>query len=368
MPIWATSFYSFIKMKKTKITKTIRHLLYIMLIFTAPSSMSAQSVQGVDYYLPKSVMRFTIKVERTLYKPGQFAPYANRYLRKNVSQQSATSYRLIDMDMDQLATPDTSKHFTLVLDKKHLIDRVSRADNGQLLAINADVQTTDVPERNFAPAPKSQPLNPNDFMSEDILNAGSIGKMAELTAREIYDIRDSKNQLNRGEADYMPKDGTQLKIMLANLDRQETALSQLFEGTITRDTTWTTISYTPLKEGQEVLFRFSKHLGLVESDDLSGEPYYIIVKDAHTIATPEPTPEGGKPDKNDIGLRVSQPGKILVTISNMDRTLNTYELIAPQFGTIESLSGELFNKKQSSKIVLDSLTGSVKTIESTTSE
>ena len=37
--------------------------------------------------------------------------------------------------------------------------------------------------------------------------------------------------------------------------------------------------------------------------------------------------------------------------------------VAPQFGKVEALSGELFGKKQSSKLVLDPLYGSILSIE-----
>lgn len=329
---------------------------------------TAQSVEGTSYYLPKAVVRFTVKVEKTDYEPGRFAQYARRYLKKDVAQEPSTSYRLLGLSMDQLAVPDTARHFTLLMEKKRSITKVARDEKGQLLGINADIQPAVVATSVFTPAPKPQPLNPNDYMSEDILNAGSPAKMAELTAREIYDIRDSRNQLNRGQADFMPRDGTQMRLMLANLDKQEEALGQLFEGTVTKDTTWTTVDYLPAKEGQEVLFRFSRKLGLTDSDDLAGAPYYINVRDNHTVAAPRPTANQKKEDKNDIGLRVAQPGKITISITNGTRTIATYEVSAPQFGTIESLSGELFGKKQSSRIVLDPLTGSIKTIEAIAAE
>ena len=37
-------------------------------------------------------------------------------------------------------------------------------------------------------------------------------RQAELVAKEIYSIRESKNALLRGEADNMPKDGAQLDV------------------------------------------------------------------------------------------------------------------------------------------------------------
>jgi hypothetical protein len=338
-----------------------RALAVTMAALTLPAA--AQSIEGTSYYLPKATVQFTVKVEKTQYTPGRFAPYAHRYLKKDVAQDPATTFRIIGITMQQGAEPDTAKHFALLVDKKHSISKVSRSDNGLLLAINADGKPADRTQQTFTPAPKPTPLNPNDYMNEDIVNAGNTAKMAELTAQEIYDIRDSRNQLNRGEAEFMPKDGTQLAIMLRNLDTQEKALSQLFEGTTVRDTTWTDVAYVPTKEGETVLFRFSELLGLLDSDDLAGAPYYLQVVDKHTVAQPQPMAEPKKEDKNDIGLRVNQPGKIVLTLMREDQKVDDFEILAPQFGTVESLSGELFGKKQSSKIILDALTGSVLTIE-----
>lgn len=351
---------------------TRRHIVIALwaslLSLAMPQTTHAQSIEGTDYYLPKAVMRFTVKVEKTQYQPGKFANYARRYIKKDVAMEPATSYRLIGLDMNQLAMPDTAKHFTLIVDKKHSINKVSRADNGQLLAINGEAQALPEPLPSFTPAPKPAPLNPHDFMTAEILNATNSAKMAELSAREIYDIRESRNLLNRGEADNLPKDGAQLRIMLANLDRQETALSQLFEGTTEKDTTWTTIDFTPTEVGQQVLFRFSKRLGLLDNDDLGGAPYYIIVTDNHTVAAPKPAEPNKKEDKNDIGLRVSQPGSINVSITNGTKQLYNYQLQAPQFGVVESISGELFGRKQSSRLILNPLTGSLQSIEAIAAE
>lgn len=328
-----------------------------------PLALSAQSIEGTSYTLPKNGMNFTVKVEKTQYTPGKFCQYAERYMKEKVSQQPSTTYRIIGISMDATAVPDTAKRFTLITDKKHTIDKVTCSPSGQLLAINADAQPLRQQAQVFTPAKKPAPLNPNDYMTEDILSAGSTAKMAELSAKEIYDIRDSRNSLSRGEADNLPKDGAQLALMYANMNRQEAALSQLFYGTTVKDTAWTQVSFMPEKEGRSVLFRFSKYYGLVDAGDLSGTPYYINVADERTAVEPE-TVEGKKEDKNDIGLRVALPSKIKATLTCEGKTIDTYEISAAQFGYVESLSGELFGKKQSSQIVLDPLTGSVRSIKS----
>ena len=329
------------------------------------SPLLAQSIEGTSYMLPKNGMRFTVKVEKTQYKPGAFSPYAERFMREKVSQQPTTTYRIIGIEMDETSKPDTSKQFRLTVDKKYSIDKVSLTHDGQLLAINTDATQPALPVRVFKPAPKPAPLDPSAFMTEDILSAGSTAKQAELTAKEIYDIRDSRNSLSRGDADNLPKDGAQLKLMYENMNRQEAALTQLFEGVTTKDTTWTQLSFLPLKEGRTVLFRFSKYYGLVSSDDLCGEPYFITITDEHTAKDPmaDVTVDKKKEDKNDIGLRAALPSKIKAVLSTGGKTVATYEMNAAQFGFVQSLSGDLFGKKQSAQIVFDPLTGSVRSIK-----
>ena len=61
--------------------------------------------------------------------------------------------------------------------------------------------------------------------------------MAELIAQDIYEIRESRNLLVRGQADNMPKDGEQLRLMLNQLDKQDMAMTGLFSGITTKDTT-----------------------------------------------------------------------------------------------------------------------------------
>ena len=89
---------------------------------------------------------------------------------------------------------------------------------------------------------------------------------------------------------------------MANLDKQERALMQMFTGTTERDTTETTLTFIPTKEvNKQVLFRFSKRLGLVDNDDLAGRPFYISVQDLHYVPTLN-LPDDGKKSKDKSGV------------------------------------------------------------------
>jgi hypothetical protein len=201
--------------------------------------------EGAIYFLPKTAVRLTVLVEKTTYQPGDYCKYAQRFLRQNdVAQEPSTSCRLLSVSQQAFGVPDSTKAYAVKFNAKTVAANVALSPDGCLLAINAEPKAVEQP-KSFQPAPKPARLNPRQYMSEEILSAGSKAKMAELTAREIYDLRENRNLLIKGQADFMPTDGNQMRLMLAQLDNQEQALLQLFLGTTIRDTMQTEIVICP---------------------------------------------------------------------------------------------------------------------------
>lgn len=320
------------------------------------------TAEGAIYYLPKTALNFLVQVENTTYTPGEYAPYAERYLAlRGVKNEKNVSYRVANVLMQTVGVADTAKCFAVKFNAKSTASNMELADDGVLLALNSQGIRQERP-RHFSPAPKPQALNPRQYLNEEILAAGSMTKRAELIAQEIYNIRESKNQLTRGEADYMPKDGEQLRIMLSQLDSQEQALTQLFTGVTECDTTEYIIQTCPMTAVQDmVLFRLSQHLGIVNADDLSGDPYYLTVEDLHTVPAPVETKKKKKLEEE--GIYVNIPGRIKVTLTNHGRELYRDEFTAGQFGTVELLSAELFNKRYTTHLRLNPVNGGVEMIE-----
>ena len=313
--------------------------------------------EGAVYFLPKTAVRITVQIEKTTYTPGEFSKYADRYLRlKNVSTEPSVNYRINNIRQEATAVADTTKAFAVKFDPKTVAANIALSDDGVLLAINATPKPVTL-QAPFKPAPREKMINPRELMSEEILSAGSLAKMAELTAQEIYEIRESRNLLIRGQADNMPKDGEQLKLMLNQLEQQDRALTSLFAGTTIKDTTEQVITIVPVKEAdRHLLFRFSKKLGIVEEDDLAGEPYYIKIANLHAV----PMPEGDtKKKKQEPGIYINVPGKMKVTIFDAVEPLVSTELPAAQFGNVELLSGALFNKRYATHLWLNPVTGAV---------
>lgn len=319
--------------------------------------------EGAVYFLPKTAIRVAVKVEKTTFTPGEFCKYAERYLRLgNVQRKASVTHRVIGCNIMPYGEADKEKAFAVKFNAKSSASNIRLTDDGRLVALNTE-PTAEPKFTVFTPAPKPQPANPRDLMSEEILSAGSTAKMAELTAREIYDIRESKNALNRGEADFMPKDGEQLRIMLDNLNRQDRILSSTFSGTSSKDTVEVVFRLCPDKEiERQVLFRLSNQLGVVDADDLSGTPYYISVIDFKTV--PEETPDEGKKKKEkEDGIYVNVPSKVAVTILDGNSPIASAEFLAGQFGHTELLSGELFNKRYTTRLKLSPITGGVEKLD-----
>ena len=320
--------------------------------------------EGAVYYLPKTAIRVTMQVEKSTYTPGEFCKYSEKYLRiKDVPTNASTKYRILSVKQEPFAIADTSKCYAVKFDAKTVACNVRLSNEGILLAINTDAKQ----QPKSAPAPTQQPRplknSPKSYLSEEILSAGTA-KMAELTAQEIYELRESKSMLAKGQADFMPKDGEQLKLMLEELNTQNEALTSLFIGTTENDTTTHTFTYVVDKPTKrDILFRFSPEYGLVDNDDLSGTPYYINIEDLKTVAEPETVDpkKAAKPQQS--GIYVNVPGKMRATIFDAKNQIVSNDFAAGQFGNVELLSGVLFNKKYTTRLLLNALTGAVEKLE-----
>ena len=352
--------------------------------YLSPLTSSAQTVssfyqpgvtaEGAVYFLPKTAVRVTVEVEKTTYTPGDLCQYAERYLRlRDVSPTPSVGYRITAIRQEPVAVADTTKRYAVKFDPRTSATNIRLSDDGVLVGINTEVRGEKQEVRDYTQpknnsltshsSPLTSKLNPRQFMSEDALAAGSTSKMAELIAQDIYEIRDSRNQLVRGQADNMPKDGEQLRLMLNQLNLQDRALTSLFAGTTVSDTTRHTFLIVPDSViVRDILFRFSQKLGLVDADDLAGVPYYINIEDLSTVPAPEPV-DPKKKLKPVSGIFVNVPGRLRSVISDAQRQVITSEFPAGQFGNVELLSGSLFNKRFTTRLWLNPLSGAIERLD-----
>ncbi|KAA6301177.1 MAG: hypothetical protein EZS26_002698, partial [Candidatus Ordinivivax streblomastigis] len=219
---------------------------------------------GVVYTLPKTEFVLILKVVKTIYTPGEFSKYADRYLRlNNVLQEPEEYWQITSVDVQSIGVPDSKRTYFVKMKDKTVAPLIELTENGIIKSINVPYERKKEATKNAIAVPptnlQKNKVDPRSFLTEEILMTGSTAKMAELIAREIYNIRESKNALLRGQADNMPKDGEQLKLMLDNLNEQENALTTLFTGTQEKyEKTYTLPIVPDMELKNEVIFRFSK--------------------------------------------------------------------------------------------------------------
>lgn len=346
-----------------------KHLIILLGAMT-PYISSAQTqvteynpvatADGVVYSLPRTSVVAEVSAIKTEYVPGEFAKYAERYLHiQGVRRQPETTWEVTGINVYTEGEPDTLKTFVIKHKDKSSASNVQMTKNGILASINTyqELVSHKLPETTKT----HHALNGKKYLTGEILEASSTAKIAELVAREIFDIRDSKNTIRRGQAESMPKDGASLRIVLDDLDEQEEALLQLFVGYTDTTKVYEKYSVTP-KENikKEILFRFSQKSGFVDADDLQGEPYYVSVTDKHSAQLPG---EKESAKRKISGVVYNVPGSANVTISTMTDVLFDKDLLMGQFGTVDMLNNALFNKGASTKVMLDPVTGALLRIE-----
>ena len=326
--------------------QSIIFLLLCCLSLSAQPEMTqlkpGQTPDGVVYYLPKTALRIHLLIEKQTYTPGQFARYAERYLHlSGVVQQEQISQRIVSCEVSSFGVRDTSKCYSVRLKGKAETAEIRLSEQGTLLAVNDEPLAYSIPKLSTLNS-KLSSLNTHpstSLLSSEALAAGSTAKMAEITAQQIQELQERRQQLATGEADEMPQDEHQLRLMLQQIDQKCAQLMTHFTGTTRRDSTEHVLTFCPDKEiNHQVLFRISRRLGLVDKDDLSGIPYYIDLKNLSPAEHPAPE------NKKQTGFYVNVPGMAQLTISQDDQTLAQFQVPLAQFGFTELRDGDLFRR------------------------
>lgn len=326
------------------------------------------TVEGVSYFLPRTALRMIVTVEKSVTTPGDAHAYAYKYMRlQDVPTHASTTWRVTDIRLIPYGIPDKDKAYSIKLKGRTVAPLVSLSREGLLLGIN----TKGVAEASLPAIPQPRVIEKavgraevNGYLNRDMLQAGSTAKMAELVAREIYDIRESRDALLRGEADNTPKDGQQLKLMLEGLDRQQRALGSLFAGTTEVTEMRYALDVVPAEETDKLLlFRFSKWSGLVDADDMSGAPFYISIRSNGELPERSADPAvDAKKNKLQRAVYYNVPARTTVRVFDAEKTYTETEVHIAQFGYEEILSNVLFDKMPETRVTFHQSTGGIKEI------
>lgn len=362
----------------------MKHSILVIAASLAFSSIMAQEVTkirigdnqnyGITYSLPAQVVHIHAEAQCTKIKAGIFAQYAEKYLGlKDVPMEDQTRWTVTGVTMSNEVVADSARTFHIDFNEKVLPPTFYLGPQGQLIAINKEPKKATSAAKGTVSASVSETseetaaggassaIHAINVMNEELLKAGSKSKQAEIAARQIFRIRESRLNLLTGEVDALPADGASFQLVLNNLQAQEAAYMELFTGVETVETASRDFTIRPTGPATQVLFRFSVHFGFVDADDLSGEPYqYSVTVTEDKRKVPLQLDAKGKPKPKVNGIAYLVPGKAKVSVSTKGNVLCQEEWTMGQFGHVEHLLPTQFtNKKAPSSAWLDPVTGAL---------
>lgn len=304
------------------------------------------------YSLPKTELVIEVETEKVTRKPGMFFQYSERYLgTKNVILEESTTYRLKNLRLTTQAVPDEKRTFSITSDKFLRSKKLVVNEKGILCGVNIDAPAMSAEEPVLSlPIERSLSAERILPLGEEYMMAGSMAKLAEGAAKQIYRIREGRMALLTGDLESLPG-GTSVQAMLDGQNKAEKELLELFVGSEAVETQVQKIFITPdVPLNNYVLFRISSLRGLVSADDLSGVPYYINVEPA--FAEKLGVIDFSKSER----LNTVLPASTQITVSDGVNTYLSHKCFMPQFGEIVQLS-EKITTSADTKILVDSQTG-----------
>ena len=353
----------------------MKHIISILILLLSASSMTAQTIvekvvptkasnNGVQYSLPITSFIVNAEVTKVTVKAGSYYRYAERYLGvKDVATEDAVYYILGKVTLVNKGIPDKDNTYNIEFKQKTVAPFAYLTRDGLICAINEDYTPEIVDEERLVEQ-KSTAISPTSVYTEELLMAGNVARQAEIASKQIFHLRESRTNILTGEADNLPPDGEAMKIVISKLEEQEKALMQLFVGTESREIDYFDITIIPDDElDKEVLFRFSTKLGILDEDDLGGEPIYMNLK-ALERAPALDAKEAEKKAKLMKGVIYNVPGKARAEIIYNNKSLLRKETPVVQFGTQEALAPAILeDKKQPVKVIFYPETGAIRQIK-----
>lgn len=321
---------------------------------------------GVTYSLPKTQLIIDVEVVKVTEKKGPFYQYAEKYLGvKDIVTEDAVKYELGKVNLINKGVPNENLTYKVEFKQGTVAPFVYLTEDGLLCAINAEYAAPTESELDVVrkkQQEKQRVVNISS-LSEEMLMAGTTAKQAEVAAKQIYRIRESRMNILTGEADNMPPDGEAMKLVISQLDEQEQSLSNMFTGVRNKEVKHIDVQVIPDEEAnKEVLFRFSQKLGVLDIDDLGGQPVYYTLTATEKAPVLDPK-EAAKKEKAMKGVVYNIPGKANLEISLNKQMLFKGEVLIAQFGSQEALAPVILEDKRAPvKVFFYPETGSIKQI------
>ena len=341
-------------------------LIGAVMVGAVHAQLVEQGEPAVVYYSPKTdiVIDFSYEIEEQ--EAGVFAEFAEAMLGVNDAvKETKATYTLKDARILTATTTDYSRPHKVVNDPA--VPLLLSINEKQLLCGYNTPQVEKEARSNKRESSEKErvksrmtSIKPAPY-PEEVLKAANPLAQANAVAQQIFHLREMRTYLLSGEVEKAPADGRSMELVLAELDKQEQALTELFVGKKSHRTAHKEIRFEPSSTDQKAYF--SAENGFTDAENIDAEQITMstVLYPQRYVATEEDPKAKKKP------VLVSQivynlPGSADVKVVYKGHVLAKRTIAVAQLGVDVPLAKDLFAGKDLPIIVFNEKTGNIQSI------
>ena len=316
---------------------------------------------GLYYALPQTMLKLDFIIEETALEKSPLSDYASNYMEMAESvEYETTEYRLLDMKVSTMASPDPAAMFFVTVGAVRGGNKMQFdiTPNGIIRSVGIEAannveEVREVPEKK--PCCEQQPVDYSDHKLMNLITTGkSNSQMAKEAADKIEEIRKAKFYLISGDVEMATNPET-FKMMYEKLDAMEEQYTNLLLGNRVKKTVVKSVYVVPNKEvTTQTVAKFSENDGLTIGTAGSGALITVQTLSMNTteaINAPSQSAVESMTYENKVFYRIPETANVKVMIGN--KTLFEDRVVVNQLGAL--LTAPLTN----TKLEFDTETGQI---------
>ena len=281
----------FTKLALMLLALTLGGQLHAQFTTTFAKNVTPGQQNGLYYSLPQTMLKLDFVIEETQLEKGPLSDYASNYFEmEDYVEYETTEYRLLDIKMSSVASPDPNALFFVTLTSARGGSKLQfdMMPNGIIRSVG--VGNDAEPEEQKAAPNQEKPCRSreeNDY-GEGFVGLMSAGKTNAMLAKEVADkiaeIRKAKFYLISGDVE-MASNPETFNAMYKKLDAMEKEYTSLLLGKRVTKKVVKTVYVIPNKEiPTQSLAKFSETEGLTVGTSGSGSVITVQTLSLNTTA------------------------------------------------------------------------------------
>ena len=349
-------------------------LVGAMMVCSMRATIIEENEPALIYYTPKTVLSldFTYTVEKD--EMGPYARFAADILgATDFVKETKTVFTLEDVRIDTKTIADYSRPHKVVPEKGIDIQLLSLNEKNLLVGYNLPAEVEKAGPKTYPTCTKEGVKSRITRIEvapypEDVLKASNLKAQAREVAKQIFHIRETRMYLLSGEVEHAPADGEAMKLVLAELEKQERELTELFVGkrsvtTEHKRITWDKIDRNNFQNSdtQKDLLYFSEENGFTTNENVDADSVIIYINRQHVACNKvtEPDKKAKKKGEELSQISYNLPGSATVLLFHKGRLLGERTIHVAQLGVDVPLPQSLFTGKELPKIQFSEKTGNI---------